>query len=670
MTDISLVKKYLNKLLHFTLYTIFFIVPISFWLSAHESFETPKSINFYVLLVLSVVLFIIQQALNKNLCLKWTTFSVPVILLLLVFFASLMKSIAINKYAFPLHWQFFKLILGNVILYFLIINIFSKNDILKLIFFVLLSHFVVVVYGVLQYLGVDFIHWVSFGEGRVYSTMGNPDYMATQFSDLIPLLIILSLADIRRVYKFIISLFLAMMFFLVLVSHGRGAWIGFLGSLFYMLVMFAMFYGKIFFQKYRFFFTGIIAFVIFLVCIFSFPNPLNKNANTVFERLKNGFSLTSDAVAVRLLYYESALQMVKYNPLFGVGVGGFSLNTAYYQKKVYDRWLRVYPPLADKIQPHVELYTHNDFLQTMSEIGLVGFGVFLWLFVCLFVLAISKLSKEEQPLYKNILLGITASAIAFLLNGLLNFPWRVVPTLVLLWTVFGFFSLVENKKILRINFNINIKWLAPLLAVLLLFVSALQVKALYADICIKYGQASFAAGKYEEARVTFEKALASNPRGTDIIELVLYTGNAYNALKNINKALYYYKEGLAMFPNFIESHYNIANVYMNNSMTDDAIREYNIVLSLNPKFTAAINNLANIYYAKKDYARARDLYLDSIKYNPNGVESLYNLGAVYFMLKQYPQAALEFQKVLEIDPNYQLAKDWLQKMKSFGLVKP
>jgi len=662
-------KKYTTKLLHLTIYTIFFIVPLSFWLSCHESFETPKSINFYVLLSLAVALFMLQQALNKNFTFKYTSFSVPVLALLLVFFASLLKSVIINKYAFPIHWQFFKLIMANVVLYFLIINTFAKNDILKLIFFVLLSHFIVVSYGVLQYFGIDIIHWASFGEGRVYSTMGNPDYMATQFGDVIPLLIVLSLTNIRRITRFIILLFLVLMFFLIIVSHGRGAWFGFLGSLVYLFAMFAFAYGREFFAKYRYFFGFITAFVIFLVFIFSVPNPLNRNSNTIIDRLKSGMTMTSDSVAVRLLYYESALQMAKYNPLFGVGVGGFSLNTAFYQRKVYDRWLKVYPPLADKIQPHVELYTHNDFLQTLSEIGLAGFGIFTWLFTCFFIMAGKKLTKEENQLTKNILLGLTASVIAFLLNGLLNFPWRVVPTLILLWTVFSFFSLAENKKIIKYNFNAGLEWLVPLLMIIVLFISTLQVKTLYADIGVKDGQTFFAAGKYEDARKTFENALSSNPRGTDMIELVLYTGNAYNALKDINKALDYYKKGLAMFPNFIESHYNIANVYMNNGMIDDAIKEYDAVLSLDPKFTAAINNLANIYYSKKDFEKCRDLYIDSVKYNPTGVESMYNLGATYLMLKQYDKAAEEFRKVLEIKPDYSLAKEWLQKMKMMGLIK-
>jgi O-antigen ligase len=661
-------KKYLDKSLELCLLAALFIVPISFWLPANESFELPKSVNFYIFTCLSLCLFLARQSMEGSFTFRFSFFSVPAAGIVFVSFLSLLKGAAINPNALSMHWQFFKLLFASAVMYFLILNTFSKKDIYKLLFFILLSHFIVVTYGVFQYFGVDFIKWVSFGEGRVYSTLGNPDYMAAQFSILLPIMIVLILSPIKNSYRLIISIFMTLMFFLIIVSHGRGAWLGFLGSLIYMLVLVWIMYGRDFFVKYRAFFMGLAAFIILLAVIFSFPNPLNKNSQTIMDRLKNGLDVTSDSVAVRLFYWESALQMAKYNPLLGAGIGGFSLNTAFYQRKVFDRWEKNMPKMAGKVEPHVELFTHNDYLQTLAETGFIGLGAFIWLFFTALVKPFSRTVREENPVLKNILLGITGSTVAYLINALLNFPWRVMPTLVLLWAVFSLFSILEQKKTWKTPL-IGAAVLQPILAVVVIIFSVFQVNSLVANTCIKEGQAAFAGQRYTEARDIFERGLNANPRGTDIIELVLYNGNAYNALGNVNKAVENYNRGLAMFPNFIESHYNVANVYMNNKMFGKAADEYNKVLALNPKFSAAINNMANIYFNQGKLNEALGMYARAVAVKPGSVEALYNLGATYFRLGRYKEAYDSLNNVLKYDPNYALAKQWIALMKTKGLVK-
>jgi tetratricopeptide (TPR) repeat protein len=660
-------KKILNKSIELFLLTSIFIVPLAFWLPTNESFELPKSTAFYFFVSLAFITLIIKKSLDEKKEFTFTQFSLPVSVFLIISFISMINGILINKNSFLVHWQFFKLILFCTILYFLIINYFSKSKLNKIIFFLLFSHFIVSCYGILQYFGIDFIKWVSFGAGRVYSTMGNPDYMAAQFSILIPLIIMLLISPLKIFEKFFLLFLLIFMFFLIIVAHGRGAWMGFFVSLSYLFLMIWLIYGIKFFGKNRYFFLAILCFVLFLIIIFSFPNPINKNAQTIKDRIKSGFDITNDSVAVRLFYWESALFMAKHHPFLGVGIGGFSLNTSFYQRKVLDRWEKINPQLAKKVEPHVELFTHNDYLQTLAEMGLSGLGIFLWLLFSAFIMPLGKILKDENPLNKNILLGISGAIVAFAINGLLNFPWRVMQTLVVLYIIFSIFSIMEQKK------NMVIKLpLKSVLVLSLLFIFTFipfQINTFIANICIKNGQKLFIDGKYTEANKIFEKGLASNPRGTDMIELLLYNGNAYNSMGKIEKAIDYYNKGLAMFPNFIEAHYNVGNVYMNNKMFDKAIYEYDKVLELNPKFTGAINNKANIYYSEGKLDLARDMYLKVLEIKPQSIEARYNLGATYFRMGKYKDAYNELKKVLEYDPEYTLAKEWIEKIKLLGLVK-
>jgi putative inorganic carbon (HCO3(-)) transporter len=656
--------KYSDKLIKLSVFAALFIVPLAFWLPAYESFELPKSTAFYCFTGFALAMLILKHSTTKSSMVIWTSFSFPLALLAAAFTLSFFKGVSINPYAAGLHWQFLKMLGACAALYFISINTFGRADIKRFIFFIMLPYFIVAIYGVMQYFGMDAIKWVSFGEGRVYSTMGNPDYMAAQFTILIPVLIALILSPSGKLARFFNSLLLICMLFLLIVSQARGAWIGFLGSIAFMVVTFIVVFGKGFFSRYRLFFIGFAAFFIFLVAMFSFPNPVSRNPIT--ERIKQGFRLTSDSASIRLFYWESALQMAKSNPLLGVGIGGFSLNTSYYQRKVLDRWEKAAPDMAAKVEPHVELYTHNDFLQTLSETGFIGFGIYLLAFGSLIVMSIRSALRSADGFTKYLYLGISAAAVAFLVNGLLNFPWRVSPTLILLWAVFAAFSVLENKKTAALGFKVPAVAGYVALAVIALMLS-FQARSFYANMLIKKGQGSFAAGKYQEARDTFDAALSSNPRATDKIELVLYAGNAYNAIGDTKKAVEYYGQGLRMFPNFIESHYNVANVYNLAKMTDQAVEEYNKVLALDPKFIGALNNLANIYFNQGRFEKARDMYLKAIDAKPDSVEARYNLGATYFRLHDYKNALFQLKKTLEYDPNYELAKQWIKQLEKMNI---
>ncbi len=659
-----------KKIIHLTglflrllMFSAAFIVPLAFHLNTHESFEMPKSAAFFSLTALAAAVLFVKMALKGEKVLFFTPFSFPAALLGAAFAASFISGALFNPHAVLLHWQFLKLCLLIILFYLLIINVFTKHDIPRLLFVIITSHFIVAAYGVLQYFHIDIIKWVSFGEGRVYSTLGNPDYMAAQFSVLIPVLIAVLLSPVNKLAKFFSGMCVTMMFFLVIVSQGRGAWLGFLGSLAYMFLMLGIIYGKSFFSRHKKFFVSMAAFLVLLIILFTVPNPINRNPIT--ERIKQSFDITNDSVAVRLFYWESALQMAAAKPFFGAGIGGFSLNTAYYQRKVYDRWLKAAPKMAAKVEPHVELYTHNDFLQTLAENGFLGFGVYLLLFFSAFYMALKLASREENIFHKNLLIGITASIAAFLINGLLNFPWRVAPTLILLWSLLGIFSLYEKRFAVNTKKILSVPLAVFLAAAAFVFI-VIQARVFYANALVKHGQAQFAEGNYAQARDTFEKSLASNARGTDRIELVLYAGNAYNALLDTDTAIKYYNRGLEMFPNFIESHYNVANVYMSKGMKEKALEEYEKTLALNPKFTAAMNNMANLYFNTGNFEKAKDMYKRALDVTPSLIEARYNLGACYYRMKDYRNAKKEMAEVLKYDPNYQAAKQWVEQLGKMG----
>lgn len=80
----------------------------------------------------------------------------------------------------------------------------------------------------------------------------------------------------------------------------------------------------------------------------------------------------------RLLFYQDTLQVVKDFPFFGTGFNTFATNFSQYRTFDYT--------------PNFLRYTHNDYLQLLSEMGVVGL-VFLGMFLALFVSYIKRAVK-------------------------------------------------------------------------------------------------------------------------------------------------------------------------------------------------------------------------------------------------------------------------------------
>jgi O-antigen ligase len=77
-------------------------------------------------------------------------------------------------------------------------------------------------------------------------------------------------------------------------------------------------------------------------------------------------AVVNDAVGWRLEYFYHTVELIQDHPLVGVGTGGF---VQAYRERVEQAGLDV-PP-----------HPHNQYLFIMAQVGIVGLGLLLWLFV-------------------------------------------------------------------------------------------------------------------------------------------------------------------------------------------------------------------------------------------------------------------------------------------------
>lgn len=108
----------------------------------------------------------------------------------------------------------------------------------------------------------------------------------------------------------------------------------------------------------------------------------------------------------RLVLYETSFNMIKHNPVLGVGVNTYCLN---YQKyKLRD---------TDKDNINTRWYAHNSYLQMASEIGITGLLIFFYLLLRLFRGWRLWYRKAGDGFEKTAGLGIILGLFAFLVHG-------------------------------------------------------------------------------------------------------------------------------------------------------------------------------------------------------------------------------------------------------------
>lgn len=134
---------------------------------------------------------------------------------------------------------------------------------------------------------------------------------------------------------------------------------------------------------------------------------LTENKNQIIDRVSSiSTDRSDDSVNERLNYYSHALQSIKKNPILGVGIGNWKIESIDYASNI----MKAYT---------VPYHVHNDFLQIGAEIGLLGLIFYAFVVVYPILISLNKiLKKEHNDFYIIVLLVL----ISYFIDSMLNFP--------------------------------------------------------------------------------------------------------------------------------------------------------------------------------------------------------------------------------------------------------
>ncbi|MCR9131135.1 MAG: O-antigen ligase family protein [bacterium] len=185
----------------------------------------------------------------------------------------------------------------------------------------------------------------------------------------------------------------------ITLSYTRAAW---LSCLFIISCFFVFRAGSLIKNKYFWVFITLIVVSVIALGSSILVN-LQENALTIVDVQRNVSNLE------RINRWVAAVNMFLAKPIFGFGVGTYPIHFYEFQN-----------PLFSTIISDMYAGAHNDYLQYLSEAGLVGLGSWIFLLSSIIIIAYKTIKTTNNDLYSTLTLGATLGITSYLFHALFN----------------------------------------------------------------------------------------------------------------------------------------------------------------------------------------------------------------------------------------------------------
>ena len=598
------------------LIALLFLAPLVFY-PWGTTFHFTK--NTVVEIIISLVggIWLIKQLNRKEETLLKSPLNLPILIFLLIILISLFQT---NS----LYDSFNELALWGsyLLLYFIIISsIKDKRWIYIFLKIVILSASIAAIYCIFQFYGLDFTFWRKIGgRGSLFSTFGNPNYLAGHLAAVIPLVFVLFCLQKNKFKKIILEIVVAILYASLLMTLCRGAWMGLFVSAVVMLV--AIYFFKrselTFFRKNKGWLISLILILLVISIVYSTPNPLNPLGKiSVTQRVAATIEEGGSSMQTRFLIWLSSVETIRRSPILGRGIGTYGIHYPLSQGAVLaQKRYQKYIPYTNK-----SINAHSDYLHIGAEVGIVGLAAFLWIIFVFYKNTINGLLRIQNRERIFLLIGFIGGVTVLLAHALVSFPFHVIQNGVLFWLILGLSIIVVNRgleevegskdeescndkedkknnleksKIFRI-FKENIllrRVIQTGIVVIVILFMIVKINWYRADIYLKKGEMLMQMGNYLGAVEELEKSRELNsyngrnylPLGVTYNNLGRYDeavtafkkaennwitqflyndlGYAYLKMGNLEEAEESFQKNIYMFPNIVGAYLNLANVYV------------------------------------------------------------------------------------------------------------
>lgn len=564
----------------------------------------------------------------------------------------------------------------------------------KLFLIMLCSGLVVALWGFTSHFGYDFTCLIFRGSldvacwtdafqptVRLFSTLGQPNWLAAYFSILIPISMalgiykltntkisnetpkqsFLSVVQGKKNIQAFSLIGLSLLFFIeILWSQSQSGYLGILAGLF------TFFVGILYFilrhtkikniYKNLIIKSSVIIIILFFLTSFFMGNPLQgripvlslsgfmqtftpttpleQKINTKTQPIISPEELGgSDSGKIRLVVWRGALDLFKKHPLFGTGVETFAYS--YYSVK---------PQEHNLLSEWDFLYNkaHNEYINYLATTGAIGFGTYLLMIFWFLIYTVKYLFNRSHinNLPVMLVLALLASYITILVSNFFGFSVVVInlylffiPALVLVLT-----GRIKKTNIPEGEMSPGKALLLIVFGVFCLFLLMQLLNFWFADQNYSMGYNLNRAQQYGQANKYLEDAVNLYP-SEDLYKNELALNYAAIALlltseKQQEQAQVYLKRAVQMSADVIQRHPKNIVYYKSRVQTLFLLSELD----------------------KKYFDEALQALKKAKKLAPTDAKLLYNEGLLYGQKNDYDNAKKAFTRAIELKANYRDAR--------------
>jgi len=664
--------KICNRVILRGLIVLVFFLPLVINFRLADTFDLTK-VTFFRIVVIALGLFWLVKILKSSeMRLTHSPLNLPAVCFVLVGLLATIFSINPRLSFWGLYkyysWGFSSLI-GYVLIYFVIANNFPKEGVKKLFFFAVLAGGIIAFYGICQYEGVEiFSRMPKDPGGRIWSTLGNPNYLGAFLIMVFPLGLGRLLLTKSRLSRLVLIGGLGSFFICLLLTLSRAAWLGFAGSLVLFVAMLRKSLSKRLLRL-----SGLL--LIFLLLIVSLLFSYMEKGKSlddlkVFVRISSIVNLADPGILARVSSWESSLQMVQKHPLLGTGLDTYYLVFPSYRKLSY---------LYSSGKDITAGYAHNEFFQAVTTAGLLGLVAYLWFWFAFFYVGWKKCRSFTQWEEKIIIASILASGLALLIQN--QFSFSVLTTSTYFWLFAGILVGGTGEPKVK-TFKINpSSWLRSVLLMVGVAGSLfLMIKAIVpyrADVIYEDGLCYLKARNQEMAIKRIEKAVSLNPYverynielGGIYREIALRGKSKEERSYWLERAEESFQRNRKIYPQQPYSYLNLGTCYMWQAQilgwetVDKAIESFQKALLIDPYFIDAWHNLGRVYGWQGKFNSAIICYKRALMITPGDPALHYGLGFVYADSGNVKEAVAEWEETLKLNPEHEEAKRKLKLAK-------
>ena len=634
---------YADKTIEYLFYALFFFVPLLLWPKTSEVFEFNKMLLVYALTILIFAAWITKWVVQKKITIRRTPLDLPIA----IFLASQILSTVFSIDSHTSLWGYYSRFHGGlvstvsyIVLYYALVTNLTRDKISFLIYSIISSAALVALYGVLEHFGIDKHLWVQDVASRVFSTIGQPNWLSAYLVAILPLPIFLAFNHChpRSNRGSIFYFSLALLFFITIIFTKSQSGLAATGLILAAIIIY--FTGR----KFKFIYFLIVPLILvlaiakrdFIVKI----NPFGvSNLAALVEADRATRLAGSDSMIIRQVVWQGARELGLKNPLFGTGLETFGYT-----------YFTVRPALHNLLSEWEFLYNkaHNEYLNFLANTGFVGLAAYLLLIGWTLV----WWARTEGPVSRGLFFGY----ISILITNYFGFSVVPVALFFFLFPALVFTLSKSKERYVSLNFSIN-KYLGLfILAPLTVYFLLVPYNQWRADIAYNTGKQYLSLPAYRQSLDELKKAVGISPN-EPLFLAQLAEGQAITAAAVAAQ--------LAAQPATAGADLVAAGKKLLDELKTEALANSDKAVNLNPHHTNLYKSKAKVelYLAVIDpeYNRqAVDTLRKLAALSPTDAKIVYNLGLVSDQLGETKTAQEYYRLAVTLKPDYDAARTMLK----------